>query len=498
MNPALVASIVSFCAVPGGGAGVWSGVSPGTVLAPAATGVVARVPKVLIIGIDGCRADAVHTCATPSLHALMDEGCWSDRAHTGPLTCSGPGWSSVLCGVWMAKHNVKDNTFRGAAFDRWPHFFARLKEASPEFRVASFTSWLPIDGMTPGVTDVRFVHDRLDGGDELATAAAVTELSRGAVDAAFVSLADVDEAGHASGFSVKEPRYRAAMEATDVRIGRLLAAVRSRAAYEREDWLVLVTTDHGGTPDGSHGRDIPAHREIFYIASGPGAARGEIVDTVNQVDVVTTAMAHLGVAPSAGWDLDGRVRGLRSQKRLGLNLVDNGDAEAVEPAASREVNLGIPGWVDLGGMTTVAYGSGSEFPGAGSPGPRGRGRGLFAAGDKDSSIAQVIDVRDFATQIDAGGIEYELSAWLGGWSRRREMSRVSVSFLDAAGVSLGGARAGPQSEGTREQPPRLVERGARGRVPAGVRAIEVTLEVMVGQGECDGYADNVSLVLNAR
>jgi hypothetical protein len=71
----------------------------------------APVKKVLIIGIDGCRPDALKAAKAPHLHALMREGAFSEAAQAGDITVSGPGWSSMLTGVWRTKHGVRDNKF---------------------------------------------------------------------------------------------------------------------------------------------------------------------------------------------------------------------------------------------------------------------------------------------------------------------------------------------------------------------------------------------------
>src|SRR4051812_20813467 len=71
----------------------------------------ARAKKVLIIGIDGCRPDALRAAKAPNLEALIRDGAYSGKAQTGDATISGPGWSSMLTGVWRAKHGVRDNRF---------------------------------------------------------------------------------------------------------------------------------------------------------------------------------------------------------------------------------------------------------------------------------------------------------------------------------------------------------------------------------------------------
>jgi hypothetical protein len=89
----------------------------------------------------------------------------------------------------------------------------------------------------------------------------------------------------------------------------MLKALTQRPEYLKEDWLILVSTDHGGS-DFGHGKNIPDHTTVFYIASGRGVAVGEIEKEVGVVDVAVTAMQHLGIETRDSWYLDGQVAGL--------------------------------------------------------------------------------------------------------------------------------------------------------------------------------------------
>ena len=55
--------------------------------------------RVLVIGIDGVRSDALTEANTPNLDALMSTGVYSPDALNDDITISGPGWSDILCGV---------------------------------------------------------------------------------------------------------------------------------------------------------------------------------------------------------------------------------------------------------------------------------------------------------------------------------------------------------------------------------------------------------------
>src|SRR5262249_34107101 len=90
-----------------------------------------RANKVLIVGIDGCRTDALLKAKAPHLHGLIRSGAFSESTRvlpehdTGVDTSSGPGWSAILTGVWADKHRVRDNSFEVSNYIDYPHFFQR-------------------------------------------------------------------------------------------------------------------------------------------------------------------------------------------------------------------------------------------------------------------------------------------------------------------------------------------------------------------------------------
>jgi predicted AlkP superfamily pyrophosphatase or phosphodiesterase len=268
-----------------------------------------RAKKVLILGIDGCRPDALKAARTPNLAALIREGAFSARAQTGDATISGPGWSSMLTGVWRDKHGVRDNRFEGSNFKEYPHFFRRLKQARPGSVTVSIVHWAPINERIVVDADVSKKYRR----EAQVAAEAVRVLGAMDPDAVFLHFDEVDGAGHKYGFHPKVPQYLAAIEKTDEHIGAVLRAVRARKTYAAEDWLILASTDHGGSGKG-HGKNTPEHRTIFLLVSGPSAARGEIEPAPGVVDVAATALAHLGVPLDPAWKLDGRAVGLRAPR----------------------------------------------------------------------------------------------------------------------------------------------------------------------------------------
>lgn len=260
------------------------------------------VPKVLVVGIDGMRPDAMVQAATPAIDALVDDGVLSVTAQTQQAagTVSGPGWVSVLTGVDADKHDVWGNEGFGDRDPAWPTLFGRAHDAG--LSSATAIHWIPIQGsiIEPGTVG----HIELADDDGVATAMAEI-LDEEDHDLHFVHLDDVDHAGHDSGFSAQNPAYVTAIEDQDRRIEQLVDALQGRPTWIDEDWLVVVVTDHGGDATG-HGAQNPECRTIPLLLSGPAAPAA--LDGATHMDVHPTVLAHLGLDPEPAWDLDGVVR----------------------------------------------------------------------------------------------------------------------------------------------------------------------------------------------
>lgn len=268
----------------------------------------APAKKVLVIGIDGCRPDALEKAHTPHLDRLIRAGAYSAQARTGDITISGPGWGSLLTGVWRGKHGIRDNRFEGHNLKEFPHFFVRLKEKKPRARTVSLVHWTPIHQHLLAACDLAAAFKK-----DAQVAERALEVLRqdAALDVLFLHFDEVDGAGHRHGFDPDRKEYLQAIERTDAYVGKLVGALQARPDFAREDWLILSSTDHGGSEKG-HGKNIPTHRTIFFLAWGPSVRPGPIAGSPGIVDVAATALAHLTGPLDPRWRLDGRPVGLKA------------------------------------------------------------------------------------------------------------------------------------------------------------------------------------------
>ena len=277
-------------------------------------------PKVLLIGIDGVRPDVLAEVPTPNIDALASAGWYTAEARTTTPSVSGPSWSSMLTGVWPEKHGVTNNNFTGRDYARYPSFLTRVEQLRPELATFAALDWVPLAELPddpgpvlPPAIDTRVTLDGYEHGwaeaDGMVAARSAEHLARADPDALFVYLGNPDETSHHHGSIGAE--YRDAIALADRHVGMLIEAVRARPSYAGEDWLVLISTDHGRRPDGGHGGDSPEEMTIFILASGAATADWPPPGPAFIVDVAATALDHLGIGIDPVWGLDGRVLGGR-------------------------------------------------------------------------------------------------------------------------------------------------------------------------------------------
>ena len=89
----------------------------------------------------------------------------------------------------------------------------------------------------------------------------------------------------------------------------MLTAILDRPTFPLEDWLIVVTTDHGGAGL-DHGPMDADNQTIWFIAAGSTVPQQVLGAEVNHMDVYPTVMAHLGAWPQNDWGLDGQVVGV--------------------------------------------------------------------------------------------------------------------------------------------------------------------------------------------
>jgi hypothetical protein len=251
--------------------------------------------KVVFIIVDGISADQLKAADTPYLDKIGAEGGYSD-AYVGGIkdtyaetpTISAVGYNSLLTGTWANKHNVYGNGIEAPNYS-YPTIFRLFKDKHPEGTIGVFSSWL--DNRTKLVGDglretgniqvvyffdglehdsINYPHDELRNFMKLidytvADQAAKTILEK-APDVSWVYLEFSDDMGHNFG---DIERFNAAIHFEDGLVGKIWEAIKKRQQTHGEDWLLVVTTDHGrSAEDGKgHGGQTDCERSTWIVTN---------------------------------------------------------------------------------------------------------------------------------------------------------------------------------------------------------------------------------------
>ncbi len=261
------------------------------------TGFAQTVRKVVFVIADGIPADVIEHLQTPHLDSISHAGRYM-RAHVGgdkgtyseTPTISANGYNSLLTGTWVNKHNVWDNNIKAPDY-HYPTIFRLFKDAYPQKKIAIFSSWqdnrtklvgeglaetgsIHFDQYADGfeLDTIRFSHDRqrdfMHRIDEQVVDQAAKSIAQTAPDLSWVYLEYTDDMGHMYGDS---PQMDTAVAYVDRQMGRIWDAIQYRQKRFKEQWLIIITTDHGRSEENGkgHGGQSPRQRGTWMITNSP-------------------------------------------------------------------------------------------------------------------------------------------------------------------------------------------------------------------------------------
>ena len=208
---------------------------------------IASSKKVLLIGIDGCRPDVLKIANTPNIDQLINKGIFFDNTLSSvnnQPTRSGPGWTSLLTGVWYDKHTVKDNLFKNVDNSKIVTFDELLSKSSLNIKTSVLTMWNPI--ITKIFDKELFFTSYVETYDGSIIIESKEHILNTKSDIIFVHIDNADLAGHLYGYSLEGKKYINAIEEIDSYVGILTQSLKLRKEYKNEEWLIIVSSDHGG------------------------------------------------------------------------------------------------------------------------------------------------------------------------------------------------------------------------------------------------------------
>ena len=252
---------------------------------------------VVIIGVDG-GGYFFRSTPTPNMDAIFADGSITYDWRAVSPSISAQNWGSMLHGVLPEFHRLTNTIAASQPYNPespYPSIFRVVREVLPEAVLASFCNWAAVN---VGIIENGIGVEKWNGpNDPAVTDIVVSYLGGNAPTLLYVHFDSCDAAGHGHGYGSSE--HLAAVSAVDGLIGRIYAALEQ--GNLQDDTLFMVVTDHGGTPQGSHGGSSDAEMIVFFGAAGKTVDKyTPIVDGDNR-DVAAIAACALGVDIPETW-----------------------------------------------------------------------------------------------------------------------------------------------------------------------------------------------------
>jgi predicted AlkP superfamily pyrophosphatase or phosphodiesterase len=281
----------------------------------------AQKKKALFVIVDGVAYDVIQKLELQNLNRIAGKNGMGPTVVGGEKggktqspTISAVGYNTVLTGVWANKHNVWDNDIDSPNY-KYPTIFRVFKDQFPDRKIAIFSSWLDnrtklagdglpqtgkltfdhkFDGLE--LDTINFPHDKekkyMQRIDQKVVEVAAKTIRDTAPDLSWVYLEYTDDMGHRHGDS--EIYYQSVKDA-DKMMGQLYDAIQYREKNFREDWLIIITTDHGRDAKTGHGHGGQSDRERSgWIVTNARKLNKRFTEGKSElVDIFPTIAHHL-------------------------------------------------------------------------------------------------------------------------------------------------------------------------------------------------------------
>jgi predicted AlkP superfamily pyrophosphatase or phosphodiesterase len=279
-----------------------------------------RKRKAVFIIVDGIPGDVIQKLNPPVLGEIAKEGGFTlayvggeKGGYSQTPTISAVGYNSLLTGTWVNKHNVWGNDIVAPNYHYW-NLFRIGEKINPGLKTAVFSTWednrtkligegldqagkITVDFKFDGLEydTIRFPHDErsiyIQQIDEAVSDEAARVISEEGPDLSWVYLEFTDDMGHQFGDS---RQFHDAILVADKQVGKVWNAIKHRQKEFQEDWLIIITTDHGrdSQTGQNHGGQSDRERSTWIVTNAP-ERNPRFEQNPGIVDIFPTICNHL-------------------------------------------------------------------------------------------------------------------------------------------------------------------------------------------------------------
>ena len=250
--------------------------------------------RVILIVIDGCRADRFAEARTPFLDSLAAEGVVAADMRTVYPARTVTAFTSMLTGATPRIHGMRSN-FVPSLGAKCESIFGVLEQRGMRGRLAGIAHL--VDSFGEQTVETVTAVTPNEEIDHALVARAREILDRDDPELLVLQTLSVDQTGHSRGSYY--PEYVERIEATDRLLEDFIGWCREEGYLDGA--TVMVTSDHGqGRGIGGHGHLTEPEKRVPFIAWGEGVPRGARIDDARSLlDVASTLAYYLGTPPPA-------------------------------------------------------------------------------------------------------------------------------------------------------------------------------------------------------
>ena len=249
--------------------------------------------KVILISIDGMRADGLLKCGNPYLEVLKNTSSFTFDAKTVMPSITLPCHLSMFHSIPPERHGTPNNSYV-TPVRPVDGLFEVLKNAGK--KCTMYYGWEPLrDIGRPGsLISSEYVNAyAFDHTDGILTDRALDYIKKGQPDFVFLYMVETDEkGGHDSGW-MSETYLDYIKYAID-NVKKVIETVG-------DEYHVIVTADHGGH-DRAHGTDMPEDMTIPMVFHGKSFEIGRELCNVSILDIAPTIAKIMDVPTPREWE----------------------------------------------------------------------------------------------------------------------------------------------------------------------------------------------------
>ena len=248
-----------------------------------------KTKKVALIGFDGARGDSIVPLVKNNYNNYFLNSKYSAieylkehgkifLSYTGGCkgcrqeTSTPQGWTAMLTGKWAKETGVYSPR------DILTEYPTVILEYAEKGKKTSFNAIWPThfevtfkNEIQQGKDkDIPAEYNQIEDNDDVLTEKMIKSINQDNCDISFCIFELPDHMGHETkgGFWNNNPLYLQAVNLCDKNTYKIIKAIENRETYKNEDWLIIISSDHGGHSK-YHGRQLYSDKIIFIATNKP-------------------------------------------------------------------------------------------------------------------------------------------------------------------------------------------------------------------------------------